>query len=263
MTTSKTHEAGTPELPLTGRRAVVTGAATGVGAAAVEAYTDAGATVVALYHSTPPPEHLQGRAEWLRCDVRDRDAVSGAFAKAVATLGGVDVLLHAAGTWVPSTPETVTNEELDSLVDTNFKATVLTNQAAFVVMREHGGRIINLGSSEAVRGNPGAPLYAATKAAVQAWTRSAASAWGKHRITVNAIAPAVDTPGAERLRRHLGPERTEQLAQRHKVTIPIGGALGDPVHDLGPVMVFLASTGSQFVTGQLIAVDGGLIMVGA
>jgi NAD(P)-dependent dehydrogenase (short-subunit alcohol dehydrogenase family) len=263
MTTSKTHEAGTPELPLTGRRAVVTGAATGVGAAAVEAYTDAGATVVALYHSTPPPERLQGRAEWLRCDVRDRDAVSDAFAKAVATLGGVDVLLHAAGTWRPATPGTLTDEELDSLVDTNFKATVVTNQAAFAVMREHGGRIINLGSSEAVRGNPGAPLYAATKAAVQAWTRSAASAWGKYRITVNAIAPAVDTPGAERLRQHLGPERAAQLAQRHKVTIPIGGALGDPVQDLGPVMVFLAGAGSQFVTGQLIAVDGGLIMLGA
>jgi len=258
MTTSTTRES-----PLAGRRAVVTGAATGIGAAAVEAFADAGASVVALYHSTPPPERLNARAEWLRCDVRNRNAIADAFGKAVAAVGGIDVLLHAAGLWRPATPETLSDEEFDFLVDTNFKATVLTNQAAFALMREHGGRIINLGSSEAVLGNPEAPHYAATKAAVHAWTRSAASAWAKYGITVNTLAPAVETPGAQRLRDHLGPERAELLSQALKGMIPIGGALGDPLHDLGPVMVFLAGPGSRFVTGQLIAVDGGLLKLGA
>jgi len=263
MITSTTGRSAIAEPPLAGRRAIVTGGATGIGAAAVEAFTDAGARVVALYHSTPPPERLSARAEWVRCDVRDRDAVTRVFDEAAASMGGLDALLHAAGFWRPATPETLSEEEFDFLVDTNFKATVWTNQAAFALMRDQGGRIINLGSGEAVHGNPAAPHYAATKAAVQAWTRSAASAWARHGVTVNALAPAVETPGAQRLRQHLGPEGAELLEQKLKALIPLGGALGDPLRDLGPVMVFLAGRGSRFMTGQLIAVDGGALMLGA
>lgn len=108
-----------------------------------------------------------------------------------------------------------------------------------------------------------APLYSATKAAVHAWTRATARAWGRHGITVNSLAPAVDTPGADRLRAHLGPEGTAVLHQRIAEAIVIGGKLGNPVTDLGPVMVFLASPGTHYITGQLLAVDGGVLMVGA
>ncbi|MBS2080199.1 SDR family oxidoreductase, partial [Mycobacterium tuberculosis] len=82
------------------------------------------------------------------------------------------------------------------LLDTNVKATILTNQAAYAVMRDQdpkGGRIINFGSSEAVMGSPISAVYAATKGAVQAWTRSAAKAWAADNVTVNALAPAVQT----------------------------------------------------------------------
>lgn len=93
-------------------------------------------------------------------------------------------------------------------------------------------------------------------------------AWGKHAITVNAVVPAVETPGAERLRAFLGPQpaaaMTEQTAQRLSVASSLGsGQLGDPVRDLGPVLVFLASEGSRFITGQLLSVSGGLLMLGA
>jgi len=81
-------------------------------------------------------------------------------------------------------------------------------------------------------------------------------------VTVNALAPAVQTPGADRLREFLGPDAAAFVDQQIKATIPLGGALGDPVRDLGPMLVFLAGEGSGFITGQLLAVDGGLLMVG-
>jgi NAD(P)-dependent dehydrogenase (short-subunit alcohol dehydrogenase family) len=98
---------------------------------------------------------------------------------------------------------------------------------------------------------------------VAAWTRSIAKAWAAEGVTAVALAPAVQTPGADRLRDFLGPEMSGLIDQQIKATIPLGGALGDPVRDLGPVLVFLASEGSRFVNGQLIAVDGGLVMLGA
>jgi 3-oxoacyl-[acyl-carrier protein] reductase len=126
-----------------------------------------------------------------------------------------------------------------------------------------GGGIINFGSAEAVMGSPISALYAATKGAVQAWTRSIAKAWAGDRITANALAPAMQTPGAGRLREFLGPDAAAFMDQQLQLNIPLGGALGDPVDDLGPVLVFLAGEGSHFITGQLIAVDGGLLMVGS
>ncbi|OBK21530.1 SDR family NAD(P)-dependent oxidoreductase [Mycobacterium asiaticum] len=245
---------------LRGRRILVTGGATGIGAAAVAALNEAGAEVVATYHQTPPPDGLE--ATWLQCDVRDAGAVASMVQAAAEHLGALDVLVNAAGLWQPGIPGYIGPDEISFLLDTNVKATILTNQAAYGVMKGKGGRIINFGSSEAVLGSPISAVYAATKGAVQAWTRSAAQAWASDKITVNALAPAVQTPGADRLRDFLGPEAGPMIDQQLKTRIPLGGALGDPRRDLAPVLVFLAGSGSGFITGQLLAVDGGLIMVG-
>lgn len=200
----------------------------------------------------------------MQCDVRDSAAVDKMVSEAAETLGGLDVLLHAAGLWQPGIPGQLTAEDIDFLVDTNLKATIFTNQAAYSVMRKDGGgRIINFGSGEAVMGSPISALYAATKGAVSAWTRSVARAWAAEKISAIALAPAVQTPGADRLREFLGPAAAEFIDQEIKKTIPLGGALGDPVDDLGPTLVFLCSEGSRFITGQLIAIDGGLVMLGA
>ncbi len=246
--------------PLQGRRILVTGGATGIGAAAVGVLTEAGAEVAATYHQTPPPDDLA--ATWLQCDVRDADAVSGMVQQTAEHLGGLDVLVNAAGLWQPGIPGYISADEISFLLDTNVKATILTNQAAYAVMKGNGGRIINFGSSEAVVGSPISAVYAATKGAVQAWTRSAARAWAADKVTVNALAPAVQTSGADRLRDFLGPEASALIDQQIKTMIPLGGALGDPARDVGPILVFLAGSGSGFITGQLLAVDGGLIMVG-
>lgn len=249
--------------PLQGRRILVTGGATGIGAAAVAVLTAAGAEVAATYHQTPPPDDLA--AAWLQCDVRDTEAVSAMVHQAVTHLGRLDVLVNAAGLWQAGIPGYIGADDISFLLDTNVKATILTNQAAYAVMKDQdpkGGRIINFGSSEAVMGSPISALYAATKGAVQGWTRSAAKAWAADKVTVNALAPAVQTPGADRLREFLGPEAAALIDQQMQMLIPLGGTLGDPARDLGPMLVFLAGPGSGFITGQLLAVDGGLMMVG-
>ncbi|HEX5253513.1 MAG TPA: SDR family oxidoreductase [Mycobacterium sp.] len=248
---------------LVGRRILVTGGATGIGAAAVEVLTAAGAKVAATHHQTPPPDGLA--AEWLQCDVREAEAVSAMVREAARRLGGLDVLVNAAGLWQAGIPGYIGADDISFLLDTNVKSTILTNQAAYAVMKDQepkGGRIINFGSSEAVMGSPISAVYAATKGAVQAWTRSAAKAWAANNITVNALAPAVQTAGADRLRDFLGPDAAALIDQQMQMMIPLGGTLGEPARDVGPMLVFLAGPGSGFITGQLLAVDGGLMMVG-
>jgi 3-oxoacyl-[acyl-carrier protein] reductase len=245
------------------RRILVTGGATGIGAAAVAVLTAAGASVAATYHNTSPPDGLE--AVWIQCDVRDADAVTAMVRQAAGQLGGLDVLVNAAGLWQAGIPGYIGADDITFLLDTNIKATILTNQAAYAVMKDQnpkGGKIINFGSSEAVMGSPISAVYAATKGAVQAWTRSAAKAWAADNITVNALAPAVQTPGADRLRDFLGPEAAALIDQQMKLMIPLGGTLGEPARDVGPILVFLSGPGSGFITGQLLAVDGGLMMVG-
>ncbi|MBA4024898.1 MAG: short-chain dehydrogenase [Gordonia sp.] len=245
---------------LEGRRIIVTGAATGIGAAAVEVLTAAGAKVAATYHNTKPKKETS--ASWIHCDVTDQESVETAFGEAVEALGGLDVLIHAAGLWAAGVPGHIDVANIHKMIDVNFTSTVLTNQVAYSLMKETGGQIVNFGSSEGVSGSKISATYAASKAAVHSWTRSVARAWAADNVTVNAVAPAVATPGADRMREFLGPEGAVQFEQQLKMMIPLGGQLGDPATDLGPVLVFLAGDGARFITGQFLSVTGGLLMVG-
>lgn len=246
---------------LNGKRVVVTGAAGGIGNAAVRVLAREGARVAATYRSTAPqvPEGVLT----FQCDVVDRADVQRVFDGIAAALGGIDVLVHAAGSHGSCPAEQVDAATWDALFDANGKAAVWTNQAAFRHMRGHGGSIVNMGSAEGVRGFPGNAVYAASRGAVMAWTRSVAREWGRHAVRVNCVAPVVATEIFARQRRAMDEASLRALDAGLAQAIPLGGKLGDPLADLAPVLAFLASDDSRFITGQTIAVDGGFMMLGS
>lgn len=251
-----------------GKKIIVTGAAQGIGASAVKAFAAAGASIVAL--DVDDAKGIQvaaqasaagpGSATFLPCDIADRSRVDAAFAQAVETLGGLDVLAHIAGVHRHAPTHDVPDELIDWMYAVNVKGTIYTNAAAYRHM-PNGGTIINFGSESGLTAEINNALYGSSKAAVHTWTRSVAREWGPRGIRVNAVLPYVVTPMYEQFRDALSPE---DLAAHDKATaeqIPLGGRFGDPDRDLAPVLLFLASDASRFITGQLLPVDGGLIAV--
>jgi NAD(P)-dependent dehydrogenase (short-subunit alcohol dehydrogenase family) len=138
---------------------------------------------------------------------------------------------------------------------------MLVNKAVFPHMKADGGAIINFASQAGVRGEPGSGHYAASKAAVIAWTRTIADEWGPRGIRANVVAPAVWTPMYDDFRQALNQDELADHDQQLRRVIPLGGKLGDPRRDLAPALVFLASDASRFITGQTLAVDGGFFKV--
>jgi len=256
-------------MQLQGKRIIVTGGARGIGAAVVRAYVQEGAQVVSLDVLDEPGAALigqlqtdyPGQARYHHCDIADAAQVQEAFDAAATELGGLDVLANIAGVERTAPAEDIGREHWDLIFDVNVRGTLHTNQAAFRHLRERGGRIINFGSAAGISGMPGAAHYAASKGAVLAWTRTVSKEWARYGITVNAVAPMIWTPMYET---HRAKMSAEQLAEHDRLLasiIPIGGKLGDAERDLAPVMVFLASDGSRFITGQTLCVDGGTVPV--
>jgi NAD(P)-dependent dehydrogenase (short-subunit alcohol dehydrogenase family) len=200
---------------------------------------------------------------YFHCDVSSRAGVERAFGEAVAWLGALDVMVNAAGVERGGPAESISEEDWRLVLGVNLLGTVFTNQAAFRHMKGRGGRIINFGSGGGVRGQVGSSHYAASKGGVHAFTRTAAAEWGHHRITVNAVAPAAWTRMYDAYLDRMGPEGKRLSLEAMQRMIPLGGKLGDPERDIAPVLVFLASEDAHFMTGQLVSVDGGLVMLGA
>lgn len=246
---------------LTGKRIIVTGGAGGIGNAAIQLFVREGARVACTYNSAKPelPEGVISE----RCDIGDRSAVNAVFERFAGELGGVDALLHAAGMHGSTAADQIGEQDWDRMFDINGKGTLWTNQAAFRLMRDSGGSIINMGSMEGVRGFAGNATYAASRGAVMAWTRSIAQEWGPYGIRCNCVAPAIDTAIFQRQRSAMDAASLEAMDTALRHSIPLGGKLGDPSRDLAPVLVFLAGDDSRFITGQTLAVDGGLMMLGS
>lgn len=250
------------------KRVIVTGSASGIGASALKALTAAGARVVGMdladeagcRISAAASQAGPGQAHYLRCDVSQRKQVEEVFDAAVRQLGGLDALVNVAGVERKSPAESISQEDWDLMFDVNARGTLNTNQVAFTHLRERGGRIINFASAAGVMGVPGLAHYSASKAAVLGWTRTAAKEWGKYGITVNAVAPAMWTPMYETFRERLDPSQLQAHDEMMGQLIPLGGRLGDPDHDMAPVLLFLVSDGAHFITGQTLAVDGGLMI---
>ena len=251
---------------LEGKRIIVTGSARGMGAATVRAYVQAGADVVAMDITESEGQQAAaaanalgpGSACFMQVDVADRNSVETVFAAAVDRLKGLDVLAHPAAIQRSSDAGSVSVEDWDLMFAVNVRGTMLTNQCAYGYMKKNGGgSIINFGSISGQRAEPSAAAYSAAKGAVHSWTRTAAGTWGNYNVRVNAILPAMATPMyLEATDRASEEEKTASFWMNHR-SIALGQKYGDPDRDLGPVMVFLASDGAGFITGQLIPVDGG------
>lgn len=252
-------------MELQGKRVIVTGVASGIGASALKALAAAGASVVGMDVADEAGRAVAagvkgGAAHYLHCDVSDATQVRAAFAHAVEWLGGLDALVNIAGVERKSPAEDISQQDWDLMFNVNARGTMNTNQSAFTHLQARGGRILNFASAAGVMGVPGLAHYSAAKAAVLGWTRTAAKEWGRFNITVNAIAPGMWTPMYEHFRARLDEAQLRAHDEMMARQIPLGGRLGDPDHDMAPVLVFLVSDGARFITGQTLAVDGGLMI---
>lgn len=249
---------------LSGKRIVICGAGRGMGEATLGAYVREGASVVAIDVRPVDVDRFDGlgKAWYVDCDVSDRAQVDAAFAEAAGLLGGLDVLVVTAGVDLVRPAADIDDELWDKTMAINVRGTMLTNQAAYRLMKPAGGgAIINFGSDSGLVPSMRSAAYSASKAAVHQWTRAIAIEWGPDGIRANAVLPAIWTPIAEERVAQLSPEDLPKYLESVKQRIPLGGKPGDADTDLAPVMVFLAGDGARFITGQMIAVNGGYGMV--
>jgi NAD(P)-dependent dehydrogenase (short-subunit alcohol dehydrogenase family) len=234
---------------LDGRRIVVTGGASGMGAASVRCFAREGGRVFSIDISgdagarvATEAAALGGDVNFEQCDVAssELDAVTQ---RGIEWLGGLDVLANVAGIERGATPQDVTEEQFEETLDPNLWATIRTNQLAYPHLRAAGGgRIINYASDAGLGGMPMAPAYSVSKGGVLGWSRSIAREWGPDNIAVVSMCPAIWTPMYEEYRRREPPELVALSDRMLEGT--------DADRDMGPVMVFLASTGAHSISGQ-------------
>lgn len=245
------------------RHIVITGGASGMGEGLVRAFPGLGADVVSLDISEHKGREIaeESKAQFVQCDVADQGSVEKAVAQAVDALGGLDVLIHAAGIAPGGAAEEIPLETWNRVMNINATGTFLANQAAFRYLKDNGGQIVNFASAAGVLGLVNKAAYSASKGAVVAWTRSAAKEWAKYGVTVNAIAPAIWTPMYDKTRESMTAEQLTAHDAYMASAGPLGGKLGDVEKDFVPVMAFLSNEGSRFMTGQVFPVDGGTLMM--
>lgn len=241
-------------LDLTGRRAVVTGAARGIGTAIATRLAEAGAAVVVNHRSGDGDalaERLRAdghQAVAVRADVAEPDGAATLIGEALDALGGLDVLVNNAAAQPVAPLADITAEEWDSVAGGNLRSTFRCVQEAASAMGE-GGAIVNIASIEAFQAQPGHAHYGASKAGVVRLTQSAALELGGKGIRVNAIAPGlIWREGLDRDWPE-GVERWERAA-------PLG-RVGHP-DDVADAVVFLASDAARWITGTTLTVDGGV-----
>jgi len=243
---------------------LVTGASRGIGRGVAHHLARRGARLVVTGRRPDRLERLAGELDRLGVDylarvvdVADRQGMVDTVAGAVERFGRVDGLVANAQTFRPVTPlEAVTPADLDVLFDTGPKGTLWSMQAVFAPMQAQGwGRIVTMGSNAGLTGAGGYGPYSAAKEAIRSLTRTAAREWGRHGITVNCVCPV---SAAHRLPPGDDPDRRAVFDATYRDQ-PIARD-GDAEHDIGPVVAFLLSDASRYLTGQTVMADGGALL---
>jgi len=248
-----------PQFTLSGQVALVTGAARGLGRAIALALAHAGADVALGLRDVHADAGLvaeitkMGKKTLpLQMDMREMEQIFGAVEKTVKEFGRIDILVNNAGIAPENPAEDVQEEDYDATVAINLKGTFFASQAAGRIMiRQKSGKIINMSSQAGFAALPTESVYCMTKAGIAHLTKCLAVEWGKHGITVNAVAPTfIYTPGTEGVLADAAfrADTVERIAALHRI--------GEPMEVAGAV-VFLASPAASLITGETILIDGG------
>ena len=243
---------------LIGRVAIVTGASQGIGQAIAERLARDGATVVINHRHSPDDadavvrriEAAGGKAFAVDADIADPQALAELFQAVAAREGRLDILINNAGVAAMVPLAEITEEHFEKLFSVNVKAMLFASKHAAAAFDEGGGRIVSLASTVAETPPAGNSVYAASKAAVVAITQGLAQELGARGITVNAVAPgAADTSMLHGM-------QSDDVVGYITSRTPMG-RLGKP-EDIANAVAFLVSDDAAFITGRVLAVDGGL-----
>jgi 3-oxoacyl-[acyl-carrier protein] reductase len=240
---------------LDGKVALVTGGSRGIGAAISRELAEAGARVAVNYRAgQEAAETLAGEIGGLaaQADVSSADEVQGLVERVESELGDLDILVNNAGVTRDTLIARMSDEDWETVIDTNLRGTFNTSRAvARKMLRRRSGAIVNLSSVVGVHGNPGQANYAASKAGIIGLTKALARELGSRGVRVNAIAPG-----------YISTELTDVLPEAARALIlqntPLG-RLGEP-GDVAGAVRFLCSDEAAFITGEVLLVDGGLGM---
>jgi NAD(P)-dependent dehydrogenase (short-subunit alcohol dehydrogenase family) len=248
-----------PSFDLTGRTALVTGAARGLGRAIAVALAHAGADVaLGLKNANSAADvvsEIEGmgrRALRVALDVTDLGQIDAGVTATLSAFGKIDILVNNVGLGPPNLAEDVTEADFDLTVAANLKGTFFVSQAVgrHMIGRK-SGRIVNLSSQAGFAALPGEAVYCMTKAGVSHLTKCLAVEWGRHGITVNAVAPTfIETPGTDKMLSDTAfrADVIERIAALHRIGAPM---------DVAGAVVFLCSPAAGMITGDTLMIDGG------